>query len=117
MHIDYINNKVKDICNIIHLATKKLGHDNARKLFTRLQQIEASESIEYMIKYRIGRCHPLHNDLRGRYALDLEHPYRLIIEPVVDDEYLPNEQKIKSDRVIIIGVVNYHDGKNEWLFP
>lgn len=31
-----------------------------------------------MVQFKIGRCHLLHNNRRGQYALDLEHPYRLV---------------------------------------
>lgn len=33
-----------------------------------------------MIQFRIGRCHPLHNNRKGQYAVDLVHPYRLVFE-------------------------------------
>ena len=33
-----------------------------------------------MIKFHIGRCHPLTNNRKGQYAVDLVHPYRMIFE-------------------------------------
>ena len=33
-----------------------------------------------MIQYRIDRCHPLSNNRKGQYAVDLVHPYRLVFE-------------------------------------
>ena len=35
---------------------------------------------EHMIKFHIGRCHPLTNNRKGQYAVDLVHPYRMIFE-------------------------------------
>ena len=31
-----------------------------------------------MIQFRIGRCHALKGNRKGQYAVDLEHPYRLV---------------------------------------
>lgn len=46
----------------------------------RIDQIRASETVEEMIRYRIGRCHPLKGSRDGQYAVDLVHPYRLVFE-------------------------------------
>jgi len=46
----------------------------------RIGEIEAADTVEDMIKYRIGRCHPLTNNRKGQYAVDLVHPYRLVFE-------------------------------------
>ena len=35
---------------------------------------------EEMIKFHIGRCHPLTNNRKGQYAVDMVHPYRMIFE-------------------------------------
>ena len=33
-----------------------------------------------MIQYHIGRCHPLHQNRKNQYAVDLVHPMRLVFE-------------------------------------
>lgn len=38
-----------------------------------------------MIQYHIGRCHALHVDRDGEYAVDLVHPYRLVFEKHGED--------------------------------
>jgi len=47
-----------------------------------------------MIQYGIGRCHHLHGDRKDQYALDLVHPFRMIIvimkEGVVQVECIEN---------------------------
>lgn len=50
----------------------------APKIHMRIDQISASTSILYLIKYNIGRCHLLFGDREGQYAIDLVHPFRLI---------------------------------------
>lgn len=46
----------------------------------RIDEIEAVDTVEDMIKYHIGRCHPLINNRKGQYAVDLVHPYRMVFE-------------------------------------
>lgn len=50
----------------------------AEKIDQRIGEIMAADSVEQMIQYRIGRCHPLKGDRKGQYAVDLVHPQRLI---------------------------------------
>lgn len=50
----------------------------ARKIQLRIDQISATLTVEELIRYHIGRCHPLHGDRNGQYAMDLVHPYRLV---------------------------------------
>lgn len=55
---------------------------------------EMSEKIQY----RIGRCHPLSNNRKGQFAVDIVHPYRLVFEKH------GNEIQIAH----IMEVVDYH---------
>ena len=45
----------------------------------RIAEITSADSIEQMVQFSIGRCHPLHGNRDGQFSMDLEHPYRLII--------------------------------------
>lgn len=46
----------------------------------RIDQIKASDSVEQMIQFHIGRCHLLKGNRKNQYAVDLVHPQRLIFE-------------------------------------
>ena len=78
MEIEYKNNKLQKICTLAHVAVKEHGQEMADKIHQRIDEIEASESVEDKIRFRIGRCHALSQNRRGQYAMDLVHPYRLI---------------------------------------
>lgn len=70
----------------------------ANKIDQRIGEITASDTVEFMMQFRIGRCHKLHNNRKGQYAVDLVHPYRLVFE------INGNEIQIAN----IMEIVDYH---------
>lgn len=52
----------------------------AEKIDMRIGEISAADTVEMMIQFHIGRCHPLRQNRKGQYAVDLVHPYRLVFE-------------------------------------
>lgn len=70
----------------------------AEKIKIRLTQIGAAASVEKMMEYKIGRCHPLAGERKGRFAVDLVHPYRLVFEKKGDGIQIAN----------IMEIVDYH---------
>ncbi len=52
----------------------------AEKIHQRIDEIDASETVEEMVQCHIGRCHYLTGNRKGQYAMDLIHPQRLIFE-------------------------------------
>lgn len=58
-----------------------------------------------------ARLHPLTGNLKGKFAVDLEHPQRLIFEP--DCEELPHKADgsldlSRIDAIMILEIVDYH---------
>ena len=70
----------------------------SEKIQMRIDEIRASDTVEEMIRFRIGRCHALTNNRKGQYAVDLVHPYRLVFEKY------GNEIQIAH----IMEIVDYH---------
>ena len=58
----------------------KYGRAMAEKIQQRIQELSAADSVETMIRFRIGRCHQLHGNRKSQYALDLVNGWRLIFE-------------------------------------
>lgn len=98
MQIEYKNKEIMKICTTYSYAVKKHGDRMAERIFRRINEITATDSVEDLIKYSIGRCHPLKEDRKGQYAMDLVHPYRLVFKK-------KNENSII---VIILEVTDYH---------
>lgn len=80
MEIEYQNRSIEKVCTNASVAEKKYGSEMAEKIQMRIDQINASPSIEYLIQYHIGRCHPLHHNRKNQFAMDLVHPMRLVFE-------------------------------------
>lgn len=78
MRIEYRNKQIRKICTNATAARKKYGEQTARRIEQRLGEIDASETVEVMVQYRIGRCHALTGSRQGQYAVDLVHPLRMV---------------------------------------
>ena len=98
MEITYKNNKIRKICTDIKVAEKTYGAQMAEKIDMRIGEISASDTVEMMIQFRIGRCHPLTQNRKGQYAMDLVHPYRLVFEKNGNEIQITN----------ILEIVDYH---------
>ena len=80
LQITYKNRKIEKVCTNASEAKKQYGTQMAEKIHQRIDEIDASDTVEQMIQYSIGRCHPLEGNRDGQYAVDLVHPFRLIFE-------------------------------------
>lgn len=98
MKITYKDKGIEKVCTNASAAEKKHGRRMADKIHQRIGEIQASDTVEFMIQYHIGRCHALHADRNGQYAVDLVHPYRLVFEKHGDEIQIAN----------ILEIVDYH---------
>jgi len=99
MKIQFANSKVKKTCN------KATG-----KLERRLNDISAAENMQEM-KTLPGKLHVLKGDRKGQWAMDVNHPKRLIMEPLADPMPMNEDGWIYLEKVTavrIIAVEDYH---------
>ena len=54
----------------------------AEKIHLRVDQLKAPLSLDMLLKFRVGRCHPLKGQRKDQYAMDLVQPYRLVFEMI-----------------------------------
>lgn len=98
MQITYRDNRIERVCTDYSAAKKVYDVRMAAKIHQRIREIEQSENVEMMIRFRIGRCHLLKGDRQGEYAIDLVHPYRLV--------FIKRGDKIQIAE--IMEIVDYH---------
>ncbi len=120
MTIIYANPKIQllfsDLENVAgskKLLQKQIGIDLARMSKTRMKQLKAARFFKNYLDNHIGNPHSLEGNLNTFYGVDLNAHIRLIIQPVPSD--LSSEALKICEIVKIIGIVDYHGGKNEWL--
>lgn len=97
LKILYKNKTIEKVCTKQPEAIKKYGRRMAEKIDQRIGEITAADSVELMVKYRIGRCHQL-NNRKEQFTVDLVHPYRLVFEKKGEDVQI----------ALIIEIVDYH---------
>lgn len=100
MDITYKSRKLEKICEDKKVSVKSYGIDMANKIKLRINEIRASDSVEEMIQYQIGRCHALVGDRFEEYAVDLVQPFRLI--------FIKNDDTKQIKVVKIMEIIDYH---------
>lgn len=98
MEITYKSTKLKKICTLRSAAEKQYGSRMAELIHQRIDEIDAADTVEEMIQFRIGRCHRLQGNRKAQYAVDLVHPFRMVFEQI--------GQEIQIAK--IIEIVDYH---------
>ncbi|MDI9540233.1 MAG: type II toxin-antitoxin system RelE/ParE family toxin [Bacillota bacterium] len=98
MEIEYKNNKIRKICTDASFVQKKHGLPMAEIIHQRIDEITAAESVEEMIKYRIGNCHRLKGNRKNQYAVDLIQPFRLVFK----------RKEYNIQIAYIIEIIDYH---------
>ena len=109
MKIQFVDNKIRSLCEKQEVANKKLGEVCARKLRTRLSDIEAVNCVTDLVA---GNPHPLKGDRMGQFAVDLNGGYRLVFMPDHDPYPIYLDGGIDWSQVINVCIVyigNYHD--------
>jgi len=90
---------------------RRHGSERTKIIRRRLNALRAANTLEDL-RNLPGRLHELTGNHAGRFALDLDGPYRLIFEPADNPVPKKDDGGIDWRRVTvvcIISVENYHD--------
>ncbi len=116
MQFEYQDEKVRKILCDAKVLQRKVGLEIGKKVKQRVNQLKAAENFnQYLTKIGFGKPHPLVGDLDKCYGIYITANYRMVVEPLqteLDMESLKNCKLLN-----IKGVLEYHDGKNEWIIP
>lgn len=82
MEISFRKAKVEKFFLSQESLVKKYGESNAKKLARSFMHLEASPSLQDVPP--AIRPHPLKNNLKGCFAVDGKHPYRIVFVPKGD---------------------------------
>ena len=109
MEIDFKDKKLRELCEQKRVAERKLGAACARKLRSRLADLQAANCVTDLVA---GRPHPLDEDRAGQFAVDLEGGRRLVFEPDHNPVPIRDDGGIDWSRVMRVRIVylgDYHD--------
>jgi len=88
---------------------KELGPNCAKILKQRLLELEASPNMRMIPPY--ARSHPLLGNRKGLYALDLEHPKRLVYKPDFEESGITESNELDISQItaiVILEITDYH---------
>jgi proteic killer suppression protein len=109
MDIEFSDSDIQALCEQQRVMLRKLGNICARKLRTRLADLQAAANVTELLT---GHPHPLRGDRSGQFALDLAGGKRLVFEPANipiprrEDNAIAWEL-VSKIRIVFIG--DYHD--------
>lgn len=110
MQIDYSDRKLRKICENNREAVRSLGPNSAKKLQSRLSDIEVAPNVQDLPP--VGNPHPLIGDRQGQFSIGLAGGKRLVFRP--NHNPVPrkdgggiNWTLVTSVTIIFIG--DYHD--------
>ena len=77
----------------------------------RLDEFDAATELEMIRKLPGAGCHELTGNLKGKLAVNLDHPYRLIFEPANDP--VPKKPDggldwTKVTAITVLEILDYH---------
>ena len=111
MEILFKSTKLRKIVSSEALLVREFGKENARSIMRRLVVLQAAECLSDVPRKRPERCHALSGKRQGQYAVDVKHPYRIILQPANDPIPLLEDGSVDLERVTsirILGVEDYH---------
>ena len=90
---------------------RKYGEERAKNILLRLTQIDAALCLEDLCKLPQARCHQLKANRDEQFSLDLDGPYRLIVE--IADAPVPRTDDGGIDRrdvtrLLVVEVTDPH---------
>jgi proteic killer suppression protein len=111
MKIEFGSTKLQKSLSSEKELQKTYGAIRAKKLKIRLKVLENAINLQEVPRQPPDRCHQLKGGLQGHFAVDLDHPFRLIFKPNEPVPKLPdNSIDLKNvTSIVIVAVEDYHD--------
>ena len=111
MKVDFLNSKDKAFFEDFKQVTKTYGPETSKKLKTRLDDLNAAQSMEDM-RHLPGHWEELKNDRAGQFSARLHGGYRLIARPQKHPPPAKPDGGLDwgaIDSIHIVEMVDYHD--------
>ena len=110
MLIKYRDRKLRKLCESNREAVRRLGANSAKKLQSRLADVEAAANVKDLPP--LGNPHPLVGNRQGQFSVSLAGGKRLVFKPDHDPAPIKQDGGIDWSRVTAVTIVfigDYHD--------
>ena len=84
MNIVFRTGKLEKVCNNHKRLEREYGTRMAKLIRQRLYELRSANALSDLRTVPGPRCHELKGSRAGQLSVDLDHPYRLILEPADD---------------------------------
>ena len=111
MEIYFRTRRLQRTFNSDRNLSRAYGDRMVRVIKIRLAVLRNAPTLSTVPATPPERCHMLSGDRRGQYAVDLVHPFRLILEPSHDPVPMREDGGVDTDRVTsitVLEVTDYH---------
>lgn len=110
MDLGFRTTQLSKLCTDPSTRRRRLGPERAKKVQLRLDQIVAAASLEELCKLPQARCHQLSADRDEVFSLDLDGPYRLLIEIEPPIPRMPDGgiDRSRVENVTIVSIEDTH---------
>lgn len=111
MKVDFLTAKDKEFFQSSKQVTKAHGAETAKKLKTRLDDLDAAQSMEDM-RHLPGHWEELKKERAGQFSARLHGGLRLIVRPQKEPPPVKPDGGLDwraIDSIHIVEVVDYHD--------
>ncbi|HTN19787.1 MAG TPA: type II toxin-antitoxin system RelE/ParE family toxin [Pelobium sp.] len=110
MKISYSSNKLKKKLSSPSEIKKAFGV-MAKKVQSRIDDIEASPNLKVLMQIPAANCHPLSGNMDGEWALNISSNHRMIFD--INHNPIPKQdngeiETIQVTDIRIIGTTDYH---------
>jgi plasmid maintenance system killer protein len=103
MEILFKDKKLQKNCENARNIRRAFG-DRAEKISQRLQELHSAESLMDISRLPAPRLHPLADEYKGCFAVDIKQPFRIIFKPLNGD----HSDYLSMTRIEIIAIKDYH---------
>jgi len=109
LDVSFKDKKLAKTCSSEKALVKAFGKANARKIMRRLTLLEAAESLSDVPVTPPTRRHELKGDRKGQCAIDVQHPFRIVLEPAHKPVPTKDDGGIALDAVTAIEIITIED--------
>ncbi len=111
MDLYFKSRKLETACAVERESIRVWGPQRSRVVRRRIAELAAAENLGVISTLPPARLHQLAGSRGGQFAVDVQHPFRLIVEPYGDDVPRLADGGMDKGRITairILGVEDYH---------